>query len=354
MKISRWRGIGLGAVLLLQACHKKAPHLEISQPNHDFGRLYAGDSAEHLYEFRNSGDADLQVLGVNASCGCTATELWVETAQGPRRGEVKTSGDVLTVHPGESGKLRIVLNTQSAGAAGGEKSGSVTFTLNEPDRAYARFQFVARIEKPYKLEKEQFEFGSIGRREKVQLSTALQIPSDSGARFNISKITSTHPALQGHVLAEGTPGAFSYRLEITAGPELPLGNFNGKVTFQTDLPKGHDIVIAVYGLVLPDIAAQPPVLNFQFLSKGIEGQSSVEIRCTDPERKIRLGKTTVEGGEAEKLSPQIQELETGKRFLLTLKSSAQLGSPSFRGIVRIETDHPEMKLVEIPYRGFVR
>ena len=341
--------LGVAAVA---AC-SKAPRLEIPFPSHDFGTLYPGDGAEHDFEFANAGDADLLIQAITASCGCTAADVWVETPEGiPRRGDLEKTGEVLWVHPGERGKVRVLLSTKTLGQGGEARAGSILLRTNELGRPHAALQFLVRVERPYQLEKERFDLGRVGRRESTRFSARI-VPS-AGRSFRIAKVVPSHRALHGEVSAEERNGSPALRVEIVAGPDLPEGPFNGRVDLHTDLPNGHVISIPVYGIVLGDIVIEPPYLFFPLLSRGNAGSSAVEIRCTDPNQKLRIGKVSVEGTEAASFSTRLDEIESGRLYRLHLESSPELSTAAFRGNVVVETGYPEKPTLEIPYRGFVR
>lgn len=66
---------------------------------YDFGKVKEGAKVEHDYVFKNVGNLPLQLLKVDASCGCT-TPVW------PKR----------PIMPGKSGAIKVTFN--SAGNVG--------------------------------------------------------------------------------------------------------------------------------------------------------------------------------------------------------------------------------------------
>jgi len=62
---------------------------------YDFGTVKEGTDVVHEYQFKNSGDQPLQILRVDASCGCTTPE-WPKTP----------------IMPGKSGKIKVTFKSQ--------------------------------------------------------------------------------------------------------------------------------------------------------------------------------------------------------------------------------------------------
>jgi hypothetical protein len=87
------------------------PIIKFDETSHDFGTIEDGTRATHEFEFINTGDKDLVLQDVKASCGCTAP-TW------PRE----------PIKPGSKGKIVVVFN--STGFGGNNFHKSVTVTTN--------------------------------------------------------------------------------------------------------------------------------------------------------------------------------------------------------------------------------
>ena len=70
-----------------------APDLVIENYKFDFGQVYQGERVEHVYRFRNAGDAPLRIEKVRSSCGCTAALASAEIIAPGEQGEVKAVFD---------------------------------------------------------------------------------------------------------------------------------------------------------------------------------------------------------------------------------------------------------------------
>jgi hypothetical protein len=72
------------------------PVISFAKTEHDFGRVIQGEKITYNFQFTNSGDADLIVTRVSASCGCTIPAF--------TRDPIK---------PGENGVIRITFDSEN-------------------------------------------------------------------------------------------------------------------------------------------------------------------------------------------------------------------------------------------------
>lgn len=84
--------------------------IEFENAEFDFDTINQGDKVDHIFKFKNTGKADLNIADAKASCGCTVPE-WTKTP----------------IKSGESGELKIIFD--SAGKSG-EQNKTVTLTTN--------------------------------------------------------------------------------------------------------------------------------------------------------------------------------------------------------------------------------
>lgn len=66
-----------------QGFEKKLAQIEFAEKTHDFGQVpEQGGAVQHTFEFTNSGEVPVTILGVKASCGCT-TPAWTKEEIAP-------------------------------------------------------------------------------------------------------------------------------------------------------------------------------------------------------------------------------------------------------------------------------
>ena len=87
----------------------KFPKVEFEESSYDFGTIDQGTHVEHLFRFKNTGDAPLMIVDAKSSCGCTVPE-WTKDP----------------IAPGDSGELLVKFN----GSGQNQVSKTVTLTTN--------------------------------------------------------------------------------------------------------------------------------------------------------------------------------------------------------------------------------
>ncbi|HET8574278.1 MAG TPA: DUF1573 domain-containing protein [Edaphocola sp.] len=99
-----------------------------AEATYDFGTVKEGAKVEHDYVFKNVGDQPLQILRVDASCGCTTPE-W------PKR----------PIMPGKTEKIKVTFN--SAGNVGKTiKEISIQSNAVLPDKNKRRYTLTLKGE----------------------------------------------------------------------------------------------------------------------------------------------------------------------------------------------------------------
>src|SRR5438552_3189544 len=68
-----------------------APRLICEQPVFKLQRVWSGDKVEHKFTIRNTGSADLQIINVEAACGCFVAEDYPKTIAPGQKGDISVS-----------------------------------------------------------------------------------------------------------------------------------------------------------------------------------------------------------------------------------------------------------------------
>ncbi len=87
----------------------KFPAIAFEESQFDFGTIDQGTNVEHVFKFKNTGEAPLMIVNAKSSCGCTVPE-WTKEA----------------IAPGDEGQLLVKFN----GSGQNQVSKTVTLTTN--------------------------------------------------------------------------------------------------------------------------------------------------------------------------------------------------------------------------------
>ncbi len=103
------------ALLFSAAVFAQKPVLTFDETSHNFGVVAEEAGAiTHVFEFTNTGDADLLITNVQASCGCT-TPKWTREPVAPGAKGAITVTYSTSGRPGMFNKTVTVSNNSEAG-----------------------------------------------------------------------------------------------------------------------------------------------------------------------------------------------------------------------------------------------
>ncbi len=88
--------------------------IEFPEESHDFGQIIQGERVEHTFIVKNTGDKNLIMKSVTATCGCTVPDY-----------------DKAPIAPGETGKIKVTFDSNNRE---GQQNKTITVIANtEPD-----------------------------------------------------------------------------------------------------------------------------------------------------------------------------------------------------------------------------
>ncbi|MFA7289860.1 MAG: DUF1573 domain-containing protein [Melioribacteraceae bacterium] len=140
------------------------PAISVEKPSFDFGVIHEGENVTHNFEIVNTGNSDLKITRVYASCGCTAVE--------PEKDLLK---------PGE--KTFVMIEFNSTGRLGIQEK-YVFINSNDPKQKELRLHFKADVqpkveaekntESKLTLSKNYFDFGNVKEGKIVEVTIAFK------------------------------------------------------------------------------------------------------------------------------------------------------------------------------------
>ena len=93
------------------------PYIAFTESTFNFKEIYQGDEVEHIFQFENTGTADLIISNVQTTCGCTVPQ-WPRTA----------------IAPGEKQELKVVFNSRGKMGRQNKIITVVSNAVNNPER----------------------------------------------------------------------------------------------------------------------------------------------------------------------------------------------------------------------------
>ena len=86
-------GLTFPALLGMSQVPSARPEIRFAAPIFDFGKAMSGDVIRHDFVFTNTGNATLEITGVNPSCSCTSPVDWTHRAEPGQTGQISIQVD---------------------------------------------------------------------------------------------------------------------------------------------------------------------------------------------------------------------------------------------------------------------
>ena len=304
------------------ATKHSAPRIHFSETVFDFGKAKPADTLRHDFIFTNTGNATLEVTGVQPGCGCTTAGAWDRQ-----------------IEPGKTGKIPIQLNPSSFS---GSIAKLVTVTCNDPVQATYQLQVRAAIWRPIDVQPSYVQFVMIDD-EQVNppaqvvhivnnLDEPISLEASSGNQEFNTKLNTVRPGKEFELQVTYT--------KATANPGPQANNITIK-TSAADMPV---LNITAYAMTQPAIMVMPgqiqlpagPINPSQRYTAMIRNNGRSPIKISDPSLNI------------EGVAVEVQEIEAGKVFTLTFGLPAGFQTRTGQAIaLTVKTTHPKYPLVKV-------
>lgn len=202
-----------------------APELAVDQPVHDFGTVVQGKKVDHVFTFRNRGDAPLNVARVRTSCGCTAANVTNKT-----------------LSPGGKSELKVTFDSSTFG---GNISKLIYLETNDPQKPVATLTLKGNVAEEIVVTPRQLNFGTVKTNASKEMTVTV---SNQGSKP--LKLTSVKSPLPQVTIKTGKttlkPGE-SASISITVTPRTEDRFLSGYLTIATDNTTRKEIMVPLYG-----------------------------------------------------------------------------------------------------------
>jgi hypothetical protein len=322
----------------------KAPRLTLVEPLKDFGTVPKGQKLDWVFEYRNTGTADLQILAAKPTCGCTVADF------------------DKVIKPGQTGKVTAHVDTT---AFAGPISKAVILETNDPAAPTAQVTISAMV-KPYV---DAYPVGYV-RYNMLQgdaVKQSVLLYSEDEAPFEILKVNSPQEWIRAEIRkAEGADavptlgrnGQVQYILDVTVGGDRArIGPIAEKVHVSTNSRFQPDFWLTVTGVIRPAFRVEPgPDSGVNFGEVSAANGASVQTillrsnNLTAPESFVV---TKAESGVAG-IKTAVKPTGNKGEYEVTLEVPRDAKPGSLDGSILIHTSDTVHPVVTIPVRGTVK
>lgn len=331
------------AVLPMQSPATKAPKLVLSADAIDLGTLFDGELGNGKFVVENQGDADLAIMRVQPSCGCTLARILREdTGEEVVVDKTKPIGiePVLVLSPGKKAVIELTYN--SSGQPQRRIVKHIDVFSNDPTEERKRVTLIVTNRKAYRLQPNPIQFGDV--RAQSAKTVQLEVTPEPGVTFSITGA----PAVEGieTKLGERTTedGRKSFTIDVTLMAGVPVGAFTRTLVLTTDHATLTSLKVPMFGQILPlvDIDTHnqfnSKLLDFGVIDPSTAHTLGIDIVNADPAHPLTVADVQLQSQQADHLSTALVTLEAGQRYRLDVTTKAGMTGKFFKATLVVITE----------------
>ncbi|MHC4942629.1 MAG: hypothetical protein ACYTG7_06355 [Planctomycetota bacterium] len=142
--------------------------------------------------------------------------------------------------------------------------------------------------------------------------------------------------------------------------DAPIGFQNLKLRAEVDSERVRETNIHVTFNVLPPVSfmvdgktAKDAIFDFGVLKAGQGAMKELEIINQNPEIPYDITEMSLNSRHEEFIESDLVTLEEGIRYKLTVRIKPEIDARFFRGVIKLISEHPDLKKKEIPLKGWI-
>jgi hypothetical protein len=346
MKIQR-KIVAAGLVLLLSAGlygiaaaqdkpAGKSPKVLAENRTVQVGEILEMQNVEHTFMIKNVGNAELQILGVKPTCGCSVADF------------------DKVIAPGQEGKVYIKIDGKKIGAGPFDKNFGVK--TNDPENEQFVLNVQGTVTKALEFTKEMLWAGFVDEALKIEsYITVLPVApmNITNARWDDDGKAKGLDEKIGVKLDTIERGK-KYRLTVWKKADLAPESFVSSIVLATDNPKLKEKIVPVSITIMKDVELHPQRLYYGEMlippgaTKGFERTFNVVAARGDSLKVLNAVSSR------EDMTVKIQELMPGKSYRGTVLVRPTSKIDQYTGSIKIYTNYPKYREVVLDVVGSVR
>ncbi len=334
------------------AANAAGPRWAIDAPRHDFGAVWAGETVQHTFEFKNVGSQVLRILEAKPRCSCSVADNYTRE-----------------VPPGGTGRIPFVLKTNNK--PNGPVEEYLTIKTNDASQPDMQIYLVGTIKTvchtqvvqdwqattPAELDKiksSQGFFNRVSTNDRPFRVVRLTNTTGSPLELQMLQVGLSRLDTDGGASMVETPFEFSvneitpnqvWELIITGKPPFPVGRVTSNVTFHTGIPDQPRFVVhaSAYNPPRIEIVPQKIVHMAGAKPKGNARTIAITNNGTTPFAITAVAASTPE------YTVRVLPRDPAKPTQTTVEVKFPFEGyvpPPYGELIRIETNDPEHPVIE--------
>ncbi len=336
---SRWKHVAVISGLLLTAtlAHAKGPTIQVDERTVDAGNVRQGDQATITFKIKNTGDQDLTIFQVSASCGCTVPKNLTDEQK--------------RVEPGET--LELEATFDSRGRRGVQRK-EITVVSNDPIEPRLQLYLTAKIVTLFEInvdgrDSRGLRFGKLRPGQTVEKDVDV-LPTEPGKSLEIGSITLHHPSLTYTTEPLSKDNRRGFRVILSASPDAVIGSVTTPLIVEAKSgEESGSSSLTISGEIIGELGFRPPTIK--------QWQPALPGTKLRPVTVSSHSGTPFEiyGADAgPTLSTTITPNDKRNRYTVTMEVKPDAAPGPFGHLLKIRTNSTEQPLLIIPVFANVR
>lgn len=228
----------------------------------NFGKILSSSPVEHIFKFKNSGDANLIITSASGSCHCTVPQL-----------------SKMDYAPGETGEIKVIFDPK--GKAAGQVQQRVTVVSNDPTSPTSSLLIEADVQPIVTIEPKIIAFNQVAKGEsrtvdlvvtgRIEGFAITDIKFDGQGEEIKTEIGKSEPIEMN--------GEKFYRIpvKIIYPPAKKIERFNRNMILTTNDAREKEARIPVLGEVVGDLESKPQRVTMGLVARKAEFSNTATI-----------------------------------------------------------------------------
>ncbi len=303
------------------------PKIQFDTLVYDFGKTSMVQQLTGKFIISNAGDATLQNIKAQPSCGCTVAKPNIDKLE-----------------PGEKTELPFTVNV---GAIRGNVEKKITVTSNDPKQPSIVLTLKAEMVPTFDIAPAMISLGNLHQGSTTNFT--VMIKRLDGKPLGLTRVDASQPNIRPRLEpVAGSTNSAALHVEIEAdGAPRP---FNGNVRVFAEDGMTAAINVPIGGRIVGDVTAMPEQQFWGIIDpdnwpgQHPEQQSKrFTVQLTKPGATLEIKKATTDLPD---ISVEYKPLEAGKTYEV-VATLAKAPKQTERGTIRLETNLDTQPLVEL-------
>jgi hypothetical protein len=321
----------------------KGPHGKVEVPEplvYNFGTMPQRSEGKHSWEFKNVGDADLELWLESSTCSCTIAKFKADEGRGKK---------TVLIKPNTSTTIDLEWQTKLFPP---DYTKGATIGTNDPARPSVALSVTGKVYPPVILVPADLVAFNTVSNEQIN-EAKIAVFSMDRPETKITQMTTSRPEF---LVPKSRPltadeckqlkAKAGYEVTLTMKPGLPLGRFREDLAIVTDHPLNSDLKLPVTGVVtgpisfIPESVRMPSVSSSEGATRDVtilvRDEKATEFEVAYAPKKIQV-----------KITPDPTATQKGRYRMTVIVPPGTSAGPVQDDII-LRTDHPKATELKIP------